>query len=353
MAVGLPLKTTYADGDVYSASDVNDTNGTVNLVGQTNNFYAGKNKIINGDFGINQRNISSATGTNFVFDRFVTSVAGDGTSTSSAQTFTAGAAPVAGYEAVNYLRIVTTGQTATNCITRLDQKVEDARTFAGQTVTVSFWAQAGSGAPSIAVELQQNFGTGGSPSATVNTIIASPAKQTISTSWSRYSFTISVPSISSKTFGTDKNSFLNVGIWISAGTDFNARTGSLGIQTNTFDIWGVQLESGSTATAFQTATGTIQGELAACQRYYRLGYFDVRLVGAVGGAYSFVTTSLPMRITPTSAFTAAADYSNNISGTPQVLTNLSATIPNISLRFSTTGAGDTFYGRPYELAAEL
>jgi hypothetical protein len=33
MAVGFPLKTTYADGDVYSASDVNDTNGTVNLAG--------------------------------------------------------------------------------------------------------------------------------------------------------------------------------------------------------------------------------------------------------------------------------------------------------------------------------
>jgi hypothetical protein len=30
MAVGLPLKTTYANGDVYSASDVNDTNGTIN-----------------------------------------------------------------------------------------------------------------------------------------------------------------------------------------------------------------------------------------------------------------------------------------------------------------------------------
>ena len=33
MAVGLPLKTTYADGDVYSASDVNDTNATINLAG--------------------------------------------------------------------------------------------------------------------------------------------------------------------------------------------------------------------------------------------------------------------------------------------------------------------------------
>jgi hypothetical protein len=33
MAVGLPLKTTYANGDVYSASDVNDTNGTINIIG--------------------------------------------------------------------------------------------------------------------------------------------------------------------------------------------------------------------------------------------------------------------------------------------------------------------------------
>jgi hypothetical protein len=35
MAVGLPLKTTYANGDVYSASDVNDTNGTINLINPT------------------------------------------------------------------------------------------------------------------------------------------------------------------------------------------------------------------------------------------------------------------------------------------------------------------------------
>ena len=35
MAVGFPLKTTYANGDVYSASNVNDTNGTVNLINPT------------------------------------------------------------------------------------------------------------------------------------------------------------------------------------------------------------------------------------------------------------------------------------------------------------------------------
>jgi hypothetical protein len=32
------------------------------------------------------------------------------------------------------------------------------------------------------------------------------------------------------------------------------------------------LEEGATATNFQTATGTISGELAACQRYYQKSY---------------------------------------------------------------------------------
>jgi hypothetical protein len=35
MAVGFPTKVTYADGDVYSASDVNDANGTLNLLNPT------------------------------------------------------------------------------------------------------------------------------------------------------------------------------------------------------------------------------------------------------------------------------------------------------------------------------
>lgn len=35
MAVGFPAKTTYVNGDVFSASDINDTNGTLNLINPT------------------------------------------------------------------------------------------------------------------------------------------------------------------------------------------------------------------------------------------------------------------------------------------------------------------------------
>jgi hypothetical protein len=320
MAVGLPLKTTYADGDVYSASDVNDTNGTVNLVGQTNNFYAAKNKIINADFRFNQRSFTSTTisGT-YGFDRWVLGFVSDGTVTYSAQTFTAGTAPVAGYEAINFARIVTSGQTLSSAASIFGQAIEDVRTFAGQTATLSFWAKTASGTPKVAIELQQNFGTGGSPSAAVTTYAG---QSTLSTSWARYSITVAVPSISGKTVGTTANtSSLGINIWTSAGSTFNSRTGSLGIQNTTIDIWGVQFESGSTATAFQTASGSIGGELALCQRYYaRYANEAANNILVISGNYSttqaiavlpFITQ---MRVAPTVSVSAAADfgvYSNN------------------------------------------
>jgi hypothetical protein len=43
-------------------------------------------------------------------------------------------------------------------------------------------------------------------------------------------------------------------------------------------LWGWQLEAGNTATAFQTATGTLQGELAAAMRYYQKSYSQATTV---------------------------------------------------------------------------
>jgi hypothetical protein len=269
MAVGWPTKTTYANGDVYSASDVNDTNGTLNLAAGAQ-WAAGKNRIINGNFALNQRNFTSNTTNNsYNFDRFLQANSG-GTVTVTPQTFTAGTAPVAGYEAKNFVRIVTASQSAAGDYALYGQKIEDVRTLAGQTATVSFWAKASTGTPKIGATLDQYFGTGGAASATVT---SSAATQTITTSWVRYSFTISIPSISGKTIGTDNNSSLSLYIATSVGTTLVAAGyPNTGIQNATIDIWGVQVEQGSTATAFQTATGTIQGELAACQRYYAKSY---------------------------------------------------------------------------------
>lgn len=227
-----------------------------------------RNLIINGDFRINQRGFSSTTSSGtYGFDRWFTQHGG-GTVTASAQTFTPGNA-IQGQEPTNHIRMVTTGQTATNSFGIVCQKIEDVRNGAGQTVTVSFWAKANSGTPSVTIEFEQNFGSGGSPSATVNGIGAQ--KVVLSTSWNRYTLTFSIPSISGKTIGTTANtSFLQLNMWVSAGSDFNSRTGSLGIQSNTFDFWGVQVELNNVPTNFEQRPIGI--ELHLCRRYYESSY---------------------------------------------------------------------------------
>jgi len=220
---------------------------------------AGKNKIINGDFYQNQRNFTTGnTDGVYGFDRWRMNLS-NGTATYTAETFTAGAAPVAGYEGKNYAKVtVTTG----NDFLGLLQRVEDVRNFAGQTITVSFWAKGVNPTTNngLYVWLVQSFGTGGSPSANV---ITESSKITLSASWTRYSVTINVPSIAGKTLGTSNDSYLQISIGQASNTSTDAWT---------LEVWGVQAEAGSVATAFQTATGTIQGELSACQRYYLKSY---------------------------------------------------------------------------------
>lgn len=349
MAVGLPLKTTYADGDVYSASDVNDTNGTINTTAAP--YAAGKNKIINGDFFVNQRGFTSTTADNtFTFDRWRTFKGGGGTSTYSAQTFTPGTAPVAGYEGKNFAQLITASQSAAGDYSLYVTLMEGVRTFAGQTATISFWAKAASGTPKIAAEMSQFFGTTGSPSADVNT----PAGAvTISTSWARYSITVAVPSISGKTLGTSGNDYLGLFFWFSAGSTFNTRASSIGNQNNTFQIWGVQVEAGSTATAFQTATGTIQGELAACQRYYQAWSYYGTGTRFNNIMYTPMTFVVPMRIAPTMAKVANGDALGIATISSPSFADITAERAQMSFSTSGTDFLGTRTGLPFSASAEL
>lgn len=309
-----------------------------------NFFVAGKNKVINGDFAINQRAFSSTTtdGT-YGFDRWLFGRSGDGTTTCSAQTFTPGTAPVSGYEAANYVRIVTTGQTTSSSYTLLVQRVEDVRTLAGQTVTVSFWAKANTGTPSITVELQQNYGTGGTASSDLY-----KSKIAITTSWVRYSVTIALNSLTGKTIGTGSN--LAVALWVSAGSNFNSRLDSLGLQANTFEIWGVQVEAGSVATPFTTATGTLQGELAACQRYFwKAGgghntVYGNGFAGSTTKIYTLVSVPVSMRTkSPTLGY-------SNLRFTDF---GAAVTLSNLVIYTTTGGAGSVATNELFQLDATV
>lgn len=310
MAVGFPTKVNYATGDVLTATNMNDLSGTVNLL-ESAQYAAGKNKIINGDFGIWQRGTSfNATSAANVYsaDRWTTYQNGSGTFTISQQAFTPGTAPVAGYEGSFFLRnAITTLGTTTAFL--LSQRIEDVRTFAGQTVTVSFWSKSLTNLGTV-VSIAQNFGSGGS-----STVTTSGTAITNTGSWQRFTQTIVLPSIAGKTIGT--SSYLEL-------TFTSALTANQSI-----DIWGVQLEAGSTASPFQTATGTKQGELAACQRYYwrmQTGASLTRYTTSLGSSsttdtYGAIANPVPMRL----ANPSAVDYANLRLQTPNTVGGINVT----------------------------
>jgi hypothetical protein len=334
-----PSKVNYATGDILTATNMNDVGGAINLL-ESAQFAAGKNKIINGDFGVWQRGTTgtlSGSTPLYVADRFQVQTDGaGGTITVSQQTFTPGTAPVAGYEGQFFHRVACTVARTGTTFSGIYHKIEDVRTLAGQTVTLSFWAKADS-ARTITGNLEQNFGSGGSAS-----VFAAGFSISATTAWTRFTYTVALASITGKTVGT--SSYLNAYIDLPKNT------------TYTLDIWGVQLEAASTASNFQTATGTKQGELAACQRYYWRNTADstgdrMGLLGTSGATtdVSFTGFSpVPMRTTPSSL-----DYAdltvNDGSGSPITVSALaiqSACAGSYGLTATVTGATQF---RPYFL----
>jgi hypothetical protein len=254
MAVGFPAKTNFATGDVLTATNMNDVTGTLNLL-QSAQYAAGKNEIINGAMQISQRGTVTIGASGYCLDRYKYAVASAiPTGTISQQTFTPGTAPVAGYEGSNFARINVTANAGCTALS-FENQIEDVRTLAGQTATFSFYAKADAAATLGSVSFVQNFGSGGSGEVYTDFTMNSTS---LTSNWVRYTGTITVPSISGKTIGTGSYVRILVQTPLSGGV----------VRNGTYDYWGWQLEAASTASPFQTASGTLQGELALCQRYY-------------------------------------------------------------------------------------
>lgn len=294
------------------------------------------NAIINGAFDIWQRGTSfTTTGGVYTADRWKANiVTGD---TVSQQTFTPGTAPVTGYEGQFYCRLAAGATSGTRYFF---QPIEDVRTFAGQTVTLSFWAKVSTGTTTLTTYFYQGFGSGGSAdNPTTDTNF------TLTTSWQRFSYSTTMPSVSGKTIGAGS----------SVQTAFKFTTTSANI-----DIWGVQLEAGSTATAFKRNATSIQGELAACQRYY-LRYtstnqpysrFGTGFAEGSNGASFTVPLKQTMRTDPTSIDTSASlviyDGNTFVTGGTWTIGG-SSNKDSITIAYSKT-ASTTQY-RPYFIIA--
>ena len=285
------------------------TNATTVTGAQTNlQIPLSPNYIINGGFDIWQRgtSFSNPASGSYTADRWKVTHDGTGaTRTVTRQTFTPGAAPVAGYESPYFIRYATSVAGSANTYQVILQPIEDVRTFAGQTVTVSFWAKADA-TRTIFCNLTQYFGVGGSST------VYTPGIPTISvgTAWTRYSFTANVPSISGKTIGSDSSLILEIGMPPAT--------------VLTFDFWGVQIELGSVATVFRRNAPSLQAEIAACQRYFvAFGSSKSTSNAFYYGAGSMYQTTLgvaslvlpvEMRVTPTLSFSAANTFQSLSSG---------------------------------------
>lgn len=220
-----------------------------------------KNKVINGNFDFWQRNTtftldSNSNGT-YMADRWVYAIGTGWTglaATASRQAFSLGQTDVPDnpkyFLRINQTVAGTTPAPPSN-YKDLIQHVEDVTLLAGKQVTLSFYAKAASALTLPSVSIQQNFGTGGTPSAATFNLMATNIS--IGTTWAFYSYTITLPSASGKTLGTNNNDFIDVDFGLPL-------TGAY-----TLDLARIQLEEGPVATDFeQRPLGT---ELALCQRY--------------------------------------------------------------------------------------
>jgi hypothetical protein len=200
----------------------------------------------------------------------------------------------------------------------------DSKRFAGQTVTLSFSVKAGANAPTSFVSSIRT-GTGTDQSAATlfgagwTGGVNNSQTNTVTTTMTRYTQTV--------TLGSTANQIMLLFSYTPTGT-----AGA----NEWFQIEGVQLELGSAATSFKrsgSGGGTIQGELAACQRYLpsiQVSASDI----AIGQAYAATATLISIPF-PVTARVAPTGVTVNSAGNFRLRNATSSLLTCTSLLFST------------------
>ena len=171
--------------------------------------------------------------------------------------------------------------------TAQDIETLNCQDLAGQTVTLSFYAQAGANfsAASNLINVFVATGTGTDQSSNLMwtsawTGFAKPLNTTatLTTTWTRYSYTVVIPA------GTNE----------IAAAFYYTPTGTAGT-ADYFQITGVQLEPGPVATPFERKL--YNQVLADCQRYYEKSYDTTVNPGTVTStnAFSLIASSSLVR----------------------------------------------------------
>jgi hypothetical protein len=289
----------------------------------------GRNMVINGGMDIWQRSTSSTTNINYgSADRWA-QYYNLGTSTFSRET-----------------TIVPTGFTAAMKITQsvatgtdvdIVQAIEslNATALAGQTVTLSAYVAA-SASVTGGLILQYSNSTDVGPFGSWINIPSSGGFSPSSTTYQRVSAVYAIPA-------TAKS--------IRVATQLSSITPG-----TSFYITGIQLETGSVATPFVRAGGTLQGELAACQRYYvrfDRSASDSSIGNGFGASTSVIRANLPLPVSLRTRPTAI-EYANvyafdgtTFVNSPTSITLSETSISGGNIQFTQAAAITQF--RPYQI----
>ena len=317
LANAIPLSTVTAKGDLIAASSSGTvTNLPVGADGTTLvadsststglRYTAGNpipNPVLNSSFQIAQRGTSFSTpaaNNQYTMDRWrVRTTAANMANVVSRQN----TSDTTNLPNIQYCARVqrNSGQTGTSFLI-YEQGFETINSipFAGKTVTLSFYARAGanfSASGNVLISSLVN-GTGTDQMPDIYTGGNYPTQNnTLTTTWQRFSYTLTVPTTATE-----------LGIQL-----YYTPTGTAGAN-DYFEVTGVQIDIGSVALPFRTYAGTIQGELAACQRYfYNVGAGANKPLGSSLNesttlTYVDVYAPVTMRTAPTIVQTTGASY---------------------------------------------
>ena len=344
---------------------------TINSMTPTADSLQGfRNRIINGDMRIDQRNagasVTLTSGGNFSVDRFQGFEDTDGAMTAQQDS----SAP-AGF--INSVKLTTTtadGSLSASQYALFRQMVEGTNvadlawgTASAKTVTLSFWVRS---------SLTGTFG-GALGNSAFNRSYPFTYSISVANTW-EYK-TVTIAGDTSGTWLTTTGTGIRVNFGLGVGSDYNGTAGAwagagylsatgatsvIGTLNATWYITGVQLEVGSVATPFERRPyGT---ELQLCQRYFaaysRAEEFltaHVTSSSACTAPFAFIQ---PMRANPTITLAAAGSGSgqmaflNTAGSTASVIgTNSAVSISSYGFRIS--GAGYTATGWAAGIATSL
>jgi hypothetical protein len=346
--------TSYTTRSAYPYPDpsdqVADYPTTASAIAGYLDHLPNRNAIINPVMDIWQRGTTfsnPATGA-YTADRWRIDYDGaGGTRTVARNTISLGTNLPSGIQGKYFMEVILTNA-GTATTQSISQRVERVNTFAGETITLSAWVRndgGGTGVNTLTAKAIQNFGTGGSPSAAVTTVLGTAA---VTGTWVRLHVHATLPSISGKTIGSNGDDYLQIMF-------------DLGSQTGRFWLYGVQLEQNTTQTALERRP--IQQELALCQRYYfrntssqAFYRFGLGECFSTGDANIYVYNPVELRVPATGidVTATASNYAVYSAGTTTALATVvtlnTSTTSRITIVNANTASGLT-PGRAAQLMA--